>query len=315
MRDLAILAAFLSTCGHGGGSGGDGGGACVPAALTATGATSAEEQGFAVDEASMYWVDARATAVPGVYRAAKAGGAAARIGDAAAGSFAYSIAVDDEAVYVAATADGVTRMGKADGAWTTLYASACAHPRELAVDGGELFVLENDDAGCGGPRQAIVALPAAGGAVRLVAAAAYMGRLRLDGDYAYFLDAVNATVSRVPKAGGATEPVATTGLTQPTLLTVDGGVVFVGDTKTGQIVRAPSTVIWTHPADSDVSLHAIVAGGGRVWVGWDDRLGVVNADGSGFTQLGARLGVQFGGLALDDERLYAASGDLYRICR
>ena len=157
----------------------------MPAALTATGATSAEEQGFAVDEASMYWVDARATAVPGVYRAAKAGGAAAH--DRRRGGGIVRVLHRRRRRGGVRGGDGGRRDQDGQGGWRVDDAvrERGRRPRELAVDGGELFVLENDDAGCGGPRQAIVALPAAGGAARLVAAAASMGRLRLDGDDAH----------------------------------------------------------------------------------------------------------------------------------
>ncbi|MCU1282375.1 MAG: hypothetical protein JWM53_5921, partial [bacterium] len=281
---------------------------------------------FAVGSDRLFWVAPSFHAPDnGVFRAPKSGGDVVAVASFAWGYTGAGAVTDGEVLFYSVSGNidqeaGVLYRMMPDGTsalWSDYAGCSLGVSNQLASDERELFYVEFDNPRCATPQQTHVrAVAKSGGPSRLVATASRIVQLRVDGGYAYFIDDVAATVSRVATAGGgAIEPLLTGGLTQPTLLAVDGSTLLIGDS--GRVLRVPATggaatTIWTHPPDGAGNLTALVAGGGRVWVGWDDRLGVFSSDGSGFVTLGS---VKVDALALDERHLYVSAGDAYRICR
>jgi hypothetical protein len=280
---------------------------------------------FAVGSDRLYWVlPSLHTPDSAIYAAPKDGGDVAAVAGLAWGDTSAAAVADGDVLYFALGgnidngAGALFRM-MPDGTSALMSDDVpCSRgpSNQLAADEHELFYTSYDYATCATVLQAhIRATLKTGGPSRLVATAPRIAQLHVDGGYAYFIGD-SATVSRVDSVGDAAiEPVVTSGLVDPALLAVADGTVYIGDS--GQVLRVPATggvpaVVWTHPDGAAGSLKALVVADGRIWLGWDDKLGSVATDGSAFVEL-ATLGV--GALALDERYVYVAAGDVYRICR
>jgi hypothetical protein len=187
-----------------------------------------------------------------------------------------ALAVAGDAVWIArAGAEGEEHGGSVaiaalgDGGAPRVIATQLGRPRGVACDGRWLVVVDEDVTRSGLSRATTIArFPATGGErVALGRSQGEVTNVVLDGDRAFWADALDGTVVAVPVGGGELQVLARErGL--PGRVAVGDGAVFWTEKRTESIWTVPASGGTPREVVQDFAGFAtfVVAGGSVVWV-------------------------------------------------
>jgi len=186
------------------------------------------------DATSVYWVDTRLNEV----RSAPLGGGTPTT--LYSGSVGTPIAVDSSHIYWFDPTAGAVMMADLDGSSPTQAATAGPEVNTIAADGGSIFWINHDPTAP--TANTVIAFEIATGTTTTLASAQDRAKsIAVDATHVYWVTGqwdVPNDVQRIPRGGGAIEPIATRGAYA---IALAGGDVYVADNYNGDIWRVPVT--------------------------------------------------------------------------